>query len=207
MSLTLSPPVRIAALLGILLIVLGGGAMMMLGRGGNEAASVAPTVIKHHPFGVPATAKPQPTAKPTPTGKPSTTAKPKPAPAAKVVHRAPVQAAVVTAALKAGVPPAIARALGRNPVVVVSVFNPYSEVDGISFAEARAGAQLAHAGFVPLNVLSEAQAGKLTEQLGLLPNPGLLVYARPSTLAIRINGFVDKETVAQAAANAALQAR
>jgi hypothetical protein len=195
--------VRIAALLGILAIVLGGGAMMMLGGGGSEPEAVAPTVIKHHPFGAGAT-----TAKPTPTAaKPSPTAKPKPTPAAKPAHRAPVQSAAVTAALKAGLPPAIARALGAHPVVVVSVFDPYSEVDGISFAEARAGAKLAHAGFVPLNVLSEAQAGKLTEQLGLLPNPGLLVYARPSTLAVRINGFVDKETVAQAAANAALQAR
>ena len=146
--------------------------------------------------------------KPTPTAaKPSPLAKPKATPAAKPVHRAPVQSAVVTAALAAGLPPAIAHALGTHAVVVVSVFDPYSEVDGIAFAEARAGAQLAHAGFVPLNVLSEMQAGKLTEQLGLLPNPGLLVYARPSTLAVRISGFVDKETVAQAAANAALQAR
>ncbi len=202
MSLTLSPPVRIAALLGILAIVLGGGAMMTLGRGGNDSEAVTPTVIKHHPFGAGAKAtKPQPAAKPSPLAKPKAT------PAAKPVHRAPVQSAVVTAALAAGLPPAIARALGTHAVVVVSVFDPYSEVDGIAFAEARAGAQLAHAGFVPLNVLSEAQAGKLTQQLGLLPNPGLLVYARPSTLAVRISGFVDKETVAQAAANAALQAR
>ena len=82
--------------------------------------------------------------------------------------------------------------------MVVSLYNPYSQVDGISFAEARAGAQLADVGFV-LNVLSQAQVGKLTEQLGLLPNPGLLIYARPSTLAARISGFADKETVAQAA--------
>jgi len=196
--------VRIAALLGVLAIVLGGGAMMMLGRGGSEPEAVAPTVIKHHPFGAGATAaKPQPTATPKPTAaKPQPAAKPTPKPI-----QPSVRTLAVTAALKAGIPPAIARALGKHPVVVVSVFDPYSEVDGIAFAEARAGAQLAHAGFVPLNILSQAQAGKLTEQLGLLPNPGLLVYARPSTLAVRINGFADKETVAQAAANAALQAR
>jgi len=109
----------------------------------------------------------------------------------------------MVAALKAGLPTPLAAALARNPVVVVSLYNPYSQVDGISFAEARAGAQLAGAGFVPLNVLSQAQVGKLTEQLGLLPNPGLLIYARPSTLAARISGFADKETVAQAAHNAA----
>jgi hypothetical protein len=58
-------------------------------------------------------------------------------------------------------------------------------------------------GFVGLNVLSEAQVGKLTQTLGLLPDPGFLVYTRPGTLVAKINGFADKETVAQAAQNAA----
>ncbi len=35
------------------------------------------------------------------------------------------------------------------------------------------------------------------------PDPGLLVYVRPATLAAKISGFADKETVAQAAQNAA----
>ena len=107
------------------------------------------------------------------------------------------------AALAAGMPAPIAKALGKDPIVVVSVYNPYSEVDGIAFAEARAGAQMANVGFLPLSVLSQAQVGKLTEQLGLLPDPGLLVYARPGNLVARISGFADKETVAQAAQNAA----
>ena len=107
------------------------------------------------------------------------------------------------AALEAGLPAPVARALGQRGVVVVSLYNPYSEVDGIAFAEARAGAQLAGVGFVPLNVLSQAQVEKLTEQLGLLPDPGLLVYTRPAALVARISGFADKETVAQAAQNAA----
>ena len=58
-------------------------------------------------------------------------------------------------------------------------------------------------GFVSLDVLSQAQVEKLTEQLGLLPDPGVLIYVRPATLAARISGFADKETVAQAAQNAA----
>ena len=56
---------------------------------------------------------------------------------------------------------------------------------------------------MPLNVLSAAQVQKLTEQLGLLPDPGLLIYTRPASLVGRLSGFVDKETVAQAAQNAA----
>ena len=66
-----------------------------------------------------------------------------------------------------------------------------------------AGAEIAGVGFVPLNVLSRAQVGKLTEQLGLLPDPGLLVYVRPGRLVVKISGFADKETVAQAAQDAA----
>ena len=207
MTLTLSPPVRIAALVGLLAAVLGGGAMTMLGRGEPEAA---PThAINPHPFGTSAKGAKSAPAKPAPAAKThSASSKPaatKPAKPVKPVHKVPVASAVVTAALQAGLPAPLARALGQHRVVVVSLYNPYSEVDGISFAEARAGAQLAGAGFLPLNVLSKAQVGKLTELLGLLPDPGVLVYTRPSTLAVRIGGFADKESVAQAAQNAAVR--
>lgn len=195
MTFTLSPPVRYAALLALLAAVLIGGGTTMLGRG--DATEATPHAINPHPFGT----KKKPAAT---TKKPAaTTTKPKVAPIAPPVRKAPQRPSAVVAALKAGLPAPIARALGQHAVVVVSLYNPYSQVDGISFAEARAGAQLVGVGFVPLNVLSQAEVGKLTEQLGLLPNPGLLIYVRPSTLAARISGFADKETVAQAAQNAA----
>jgi hypothetical protein len=201
-TLTLSPPVRIAALVGLLAAVLGGGAMMMMGRSQPEAA--APHAINRHPFGTGTKAAKKAAAKPAPVAakaKPKpVAATPKPAPKPKPK---PVTPSAVTVALKAGLPAPLARALGKHHVVVVSLYNPYSEVDGIAFAEARAGAQIAGAGFVPLNVLSRAEVEKLTEMLGLLPDPGVLVYTRPSTLSIRIGGFADKETVAQAAHNAA----
>jgi hypothetical protein len=152
--------------------------------------------INPHPFGKkkPALVAPKPKA---PTTKAAQ-------PAVKPVRKAPPRPnPAVVAAFKAGLPAPLARAFAQHRVVVVSLYNPYSQVDGIAFAEARAGAQLAGVGFVPLNVLSQAQVGKLTEQLGLLPDPGLLVYVRPATLVARINGFADKETVAQAAQNAA----
>jgi hypothetical protein len=202
-TLTLSPPVRIAALLGLLAAVLVGGGMTVLGRG-EESVPTTTHKIQHHPFGGTAKAAKQASAKPATTPKKasatkaSTAVKP-----AQPVKKATVNSSVVTAALKAGLPVPLARALGQHNVVVVSLYNPYSEVDGISFAEARAGAQLAGSGFVPLNVLSNAEVGKLTELLGLLPDPGVLVYVRPSTLAIKLSGFADKETVAQAVQNAA----
>jgi hypothetical protein len=201
-TFTLSPPVRIAALVGLLAAVLGGGAVMMMGRSEPELAT--PHVIKRHPFGT--AARPSKKAAATPASavapKKHAAAKPKPVAPASPAPK-PVTPSAVTVAMKAGLPVPVARALGRHSVVVVSLYNPYSEVDGIAFAEARAGAALAGAGFLPLNVLSRAEVGKLTEQLGVLPDPGVLVYTRPSTLAIRLSGFADKETVAQAAQNAA----
>jgi hypothetical protein len=202
-SLTLSPPVRYAALLGLLAAVLVGGGMTMLGHGDSSAP--VPHVIKHHPFGpeVKKEAGPTPVKKHAATPAAHPAVKAKSTPSAPKVKVPPTPPAAETAALAAGLPAPIAYALGQHPVVVVSLYNPYSEVDGIAFAEARAGAGLARAGFVPLNVLSAAQVQKLTEQLGLLPDPGLLIYARPAALVGRLSGFVDKDTVAQAAQNAA----
>ena len=197
MTLSLSPPIRYAALAALLGALLLGGGMTMLGHGKTSVA--APHVIKHHPFG------PGVNKKVTVAPKKHSTkaAKAKATPTVPVAPKAAVQPSFVIAALAAGLPNAIATALGRHQTVVVSLYNPYSEVDGIAFAEARAGARNAGVGFVPLNVLSEAQVGKLTQMLGLLPDPGLLVYIRPGTLVAKIGGFADKETVAQAAQNAA----
>jgi hypothetical protein len=195
-TLSLSPPIRYAALAALLAALILGGGMTMMGHG---KTSDAPHVIKHHPFGAGVTKK----ATVAPKKHSAKAAKAKATPTVPVAPKAPAQHSFVIAALAAGLPNAIATALGRHQTVVVSLYNPYSEVDGIAFAEARAGAKNAGVGFVPLNVLSEAQVGKLTQMLGLLPDPGLLVYIRPGTLVARIGGFADKETVAQAAQNAA----
>jgi hypothetical protein len=196
-TLTLSPPIRYAAVAALLLAVLVGGGMTMLGHGGTSSVA-SPTVIKHHPFGAGAKKATAPAKK-----QASPQVKPKTRPHTPAAPKAAAQGALVIAALAAGLPKPIAAALGRQRTVVVELYNPYSEVDGISFAEARAGAKMAGVGFVSLNVLSETQVGQLTQTLGLLPDPGLLVYVRPGTLVARISGFADKETVAQAAQNAA----
>ncbi len=196
-TFTLSPPIRYAALLGLLAAVLIGGGMTVLGH--RDSSVATPHVITHHPFG------PGVKTKTTVVPKKHSTkaAKAKATPTVPVAPKAPEKPSAVIAALAAGLPAPIAAALGRHQTVVVSLYNPYSQVDGIAFAEARAGAKMAGVGFVPLNVLSEAQVGNLTQMLGLLPDPGVLVYIRPGTLLARISGFADKETVAQAAQNAA----
>ena len=57
-------------------------------------------------------------------------------------------------------------------------------------------------GFLAINVFNEPQVRPLTQLLGELPSPSLLVYNRPNTLYVRIDGFSDRQTVAQAAVNA-----
>jgi len=206
-TLTVSAPVRIAAICGLVFTVIVFGGLRLLGGGGGDSVA-EPKVIKHHPFGPGATAKPTATPGVTPKAHKATaptkhtakTAAPRRTPA---VRRPVIDTAAIKAARAAGLPEPLAQAFGRSRTVVVSLYDPYSQVDGTSFAEAKAGAAIAGVAFVPLNVLSQRDVGKLTEQLGLLPDPGVLVYVRPGALAAKIAGFADKETVAQAATNAA----
>jgi hypothetical protein len=221
-ALTVSAPIRIVALVGLLLAVGAGGAMRFMGGGSGSPTSVVPSqnsaVLRAKSVAAKASARAKnPTAATTatataptthktvaPATHPTVTAKPKPAAAAPEPAAKPATAPKhLSAALSAGLPVPLAQALAANPTVVVALYNPQSEVDGIAFAEARAGAALAGAGFIGLNVLSQAQVGKLTEQLGVLPDPAVLVFTRPAHLGGRIDGFADKETVAQAAQNAA----
>lgn len=203
MTLSVSPPLRIAAICALVFTVLVFGGLRLLGGSGDGGSTAAPHVIRHHLFGAGVTktthkAAPAPAKTATKPAAKKAAAKPKPKP------RPVVDLAAVQAARTAGLPEPLAQALGRSRTVVVSLYDPYSQVDGTSFAEAKAGASLAGVGFVPLSVLSQRDVGKLTEQLGLLPDPGVLVYVRPAALAVRISGFADKETVAQAARNAGM---
>ena len=133
-------------------------------------------------------------------------AKPKPKVARTKPKVAPKKPAPKPAALLPGLAPEVAAALRSHDVVVVSLFDPQARVDQISLAEASAGAKAAHAGFVPLDVLRQGQAGPLVRQLGVLPDPAVLVYRRPGDIVARFDGFADRDTVAQAVANAATAA-
>jgi hypothetical protein len=112
-------------------------------------------------------------------------------------------------------PSALALALRAHPVVVVSLFTPDSTVDQLSTAEAKHGAQSAHVGFVAFNVadnkivapLSALLTGAPTPADRVLDGPAVLVFQRPNTLFVRFNGFADRDTVAQAAANAVTLSR
>jgi hypothetical protein len=97
------------------------------------------------------------------------------------------------------VPQALTSALARNDVVVVAWFAP---LDAGAMAEARTGAQLAGAGFVRVNVMTEPSAIAFAEDHGGLESPAVFVFTRGPKLRSRLPGTPDRDVVAQAAANA-----
>ena len=129
-------------------------------------------------------------------------AKPK---AAAATPAAPVTPAVNAVSQKVpatGFPPVVDRALREHEVVVLSLVVPGARVDELAAAEAEAGAKLGGAGFLALNVLNEGVARALLTKLDDVRDPSVLVVKRSGEVAVELTGFADRETVAQAAANA-----
>jgi hypothetical protein len=181
----ISLPVRIFAVV-IVLVGLGGMlAMRSMSPSVDESAPIPQPVTKT----APAKAAPQPT---------KAAAVPKPAPAKAAQPQPPVNPVVPPS----GFPVVVDRALQQHRVVVVSLVVPGARVDEIAAAEAEAGAKLSGAGFLALNVLNEGVARALLAKLDSVQDPSVLVVKRSGDVAIELAGFVDRETVAQAAANA-----
>jgi hypothetical protein len=198
MGSKVSQPVRILALVGILGTLALGAGFALLGKGSGSAA--APAVIRplhghHHKVArsIPAATRKAvgaraARARAAAHRQAATTRRPKHAAVAKLPGN--------------GLPAVVNQALRTHTVVVVSLYDPQATVDAASLGEAQAGAKLAKVGFVPLNVLVQAQSGPLAKKLGVLPDPALLVFRRPGDLVFRVDGFADRNTVAQAAVNA-----
>jgi hypothetical protein len=198
-ELQISTPVKLVAILGLVLAIAGGGGLTLLGRGGEaEAGVIAPQLLP-----LPKKAKEVVTKANAATGakaaKPA--AKPKRAAAAPKFKPKPAapKPEVVT---DSGLPAPIATALASKGVVVVALFSPGSTIDELALAEAQAGAKAAKVGFVAVNVLREGQGRAMARLLGVTDSPTLLVYRAPGTLTFRLDGFADLDTVAQAALDA-----
>lgn len=139
----------------------------------------------------------------TPIRKPVATVPAKKVAATPKAPPAPTVDPVVRAARSAGLPNRVASAFAGHNVVVVSLYAPSSSVDQTTEAEARAGAVLAGAGYVAVDVTKEGPSGALVQAAGVLTPPVTLVYAEPEfKLAVQLDGFADRQTVAQAARNA-----
>jgi hypothetical protein len=120
-------------------------------------------------------------------------------PKAKAKH-APVPAVAAN-----GLPTPLDLLLHIHRAVVVAVWDPEVPTDKLFVDEAKAGAAEAHAGFLAVSVLNEKVAAPLTAVAGggsLLPSPGLLIYKQPAVLMNVLTGFVDRDAVAEAVANA-----
>jgi hypothetical protein len=199
-TLTISPQMRIVVALGGVAALGLAAFMLMIGR--PSGATPVATIKPLHPVRKPGThgtlrTKPLQHTVARSGSRASAPAK------SKVTPAKPKKAAPKPVMLLPGLPAEVAAALRTHELVVVSLYDPQARVDQISLAEASAGAKVAHAGFVPLNVLGQRQAGPLVRQLGVLPDPAVLVYRRPGDLVARFDGFADRDTVAQAVLNAA----
>jgi outer membrane biosynthesis protein TonB len=191
----ISVPVRIFAVVIVLVGMAGMLAMRTMGPS-DEPVAVPPSATP-----APAAAKPKPAAakpKPAPVA-----AKPKPAPTpAPAADPEPAVNAVRPELPETGFPKVVDRALARHEVVVLSLVVPGARVDELAAAEAEAGAKLGGAGFLALDVLDEGTARSLLTKLENVRDPSVLVVKRSGEIALELRGFVDRETVAQAAANA-----
>ena|SRR5215211_851935 len=189
MNTTLSPQqLRLAALLGLLFVFVVGGGMYVLGQkqqSQKQQTSTPAVPLPTHQTGTtaaPGTTSRTPIAKP--IAKPRTTP---PKPVRIATH---------------GLPLAVAKALQRNRVVVVSLVTPGVDLDTLARDEAAAAASAAHVGFVSLNVFRQANGAPLLKRLGVVEAPAVLVVMRPARIFAQLDGFADRDTVRQAVANA-----
>jgi hypothetical protein len=203
MVVLLTPRLRLILVVGLLLVVGAVGFLMITRFRSNQSDNATP----------PQPVKPAQPAQPqaTPGSKPSVTPH-KPAvqqtrpavtpsrPTAKPATAAPAVPKPTT--IESGFPLPVARELAAGHVVVVSLYDPKTKIDGTALREAQAGALLAHAAFVPIDV-SGAQVDPLNRRFGVIQDPAVLVLRAPGDLIVRIDGFADRDTVAQAASNAA----
>ncbi len=173
--MTLTPPVRVFAFVGVLAAV-GLAAFLFFLRPTGDDTIVAVTKPVTKPADVTTPTTPRPTPPPRAT----------PRPAALPVS---------------GFPVPIHRALRRNRVVVVAVYLPGASVDSVVRREAKAGARTARAGYVAVSALSERLVRPLVAKTGVLPDPAVLVLRRPGVVIATL-GVTDRQTVAQAVAQA-----
>ena len=191
----ISLPVRIFA---VVIVLVGAAGMLALRTMGPSDEPVA------IPLPVPAKA---PAAKAPAAKSPAAKSPAAKAPAKKRVASPEVPPVNAPKAVKQALPPTgfptvVDKALREHDVVVLSLVVPGARVDELAAAEAEAGAKLGGAGFLALNVLNEGVARALLTKLDSVQDPSVLVVKRSGEVSLSLNGFVDRETVAQAAANA-----
>jgi hypothetical protein len=98
-------------------------------------------------------------------------------------------------------PAPIRYALLRHRTAVVTLHGA-GGVDAAAAAEARAGASLAHTAFVSLDVRKDRWAGPIADFNSSAADPAVLVVRRPGVVVRQLDGYQDRQIVAQAAHDA-----
>jgi hypothetical protein len=101
-----------------------------------------------------------------------------------------------------GLPLPVVRALRKHSVVVVSVTDPLGADEQFTRSEAQAGAAGMKAGYVSIDVFHQQPGTAILRKLGVVDTPEILVIRRPGTIVSQFKGFVDRDVVAQAVADA-----
>ena len=182
MNLTVSPQIRILALVG-LLAALGLGASMFVMGGGSSKTDTAPATT------APAVHTP---------------AKPHTAPVVKPATK-PAKHATKPATKPVTKPHTATRHHAKKATPARFRGNPVYAQLPQALQWQLAHEEEARVRVDRTGVLNNKVAGLLTALLpggGLLPDPGVLVYRAPGDVALRLDGFADRASVAQAATNA-----
>ncbi len=138
----------------------------------------------------------------TPSAATSTPAATRPATTTPTPSKAHAHTAVPTRLATHGLPVRVAELLRKHSVVVVSLSSPGAEVDQIAAAEAKAGAIEMGAGYINLDVRNQRPGMAILHKLGIVDTPAVLVVKRPGAVYSDFKGFVDRDVVAQALADA-----
>ena len=97
-----------------------------------------------------------------------------------------------------GLPGSLAQSLKASPVVVVALYAAGDTIDMAASAEAEAGAELAGAPYVPINVGDESQIGDLAARLPDLAVPATVIFGHGGRVLAQIDGYADRQAIAEA---------
>ena len=190
MELSISPQMRVVALVGLLAALALAGGMLFLTR--SQASA---------PVSELSASELSQALRPVTKGKTAPTRTP-----AAVKPAVQVKAAVVAKprplVSKDGVPTAIVDALRRSPAAVVALTARGSQIDRTTLAEAKAGARAAGVPYVEIDVLNAQLGRAIARTFGVVEPPATLIYQRPTALFLKLDGYADSATIAQAAENA-----
>jgi hypothetical protein len=193
MSFSTSPHIRIIALVGVAAVL--GLMVVVIGLSRHSSQTSAPVSLPVHRL--------HPKVKASPAPPRRAPVRPAQRPAAPRQRPNPF----VRAALAQGWPRPVARLLGRNKVVVLELYSTDAPLDVQALDEAKAGAAQAGVVLLPVDV-SRKKTDKFTRavlrKVTVLSSPSTVVVRRPGTVFVKLDGFQDQVSVAQAAANAAV---